>query len=93
MRSTVAKPAKKEHWGKHKPNCIRSSSSLHDLFEACRVTDELVTPVVVNCGFLHVNPYCGNLLPYLRADDVLFWIYKLIVMISKTTNKAKSHLF
>lgn len=75
-----SKPCQKQHWRKHKQNCIPPQSSLHELFKAC-VQDWFPSPSAArDYGFDNVGLYHGHLvLPDGEtAQQVLLGLYEFI---------------
>ena len=71
-----SRTCQRKHWKKHKPNCITPLSSLHDLFEACRM-DVMPIPVVrCDYGFDNVCVHHGNV-P--SVESILLGVYEAIV--------------
>ncbi|KAL9959780.1 hypothetical protein ACROYT_G033135, partial [Oculina patagonica] len=55
-----SKACQKQHWRRHKPNCIPPESSLHELFQAC-FTDLFPSPSTArDYGFDNVKLYHGD---------------------------------
>ena len=71
-----SKSCQRKHWKKHKPNCILPMSSLHDLFDACRMDVMPIPAVRCDYGFSNVCVYHGNV-P--SVESILLGVYEAIV--------------
>lgn len=78
-----SKTCQKQHWKKHKPNCIPPDSSLHDLFDACAMDLWPSALTAHDYGFDNVKLYHGDsVLPGvsdgLTPKHVLLGLYQII---------------
>ena len=74
-----SKACQKQHWKKHKPNCIDARSSLHNLFKACRQDLWPALPAMLDYGFLNMQKYYGSELLgqlNLTADQILLGLFQ-----------------
>ncbi|KAJ7333854.1 hypothetical protein OS493_015946 [Desmophyllum pertusum] len=70
----------RQHWSKHKGNCIPQNLSLHSLFEACRMDVFPTPPVRCDYGFDNMQLYHGDLVSPegLSAETILLGLYQVI---------------
>ena len=76
-----SRTCQKQHWKKHKPNCIPPESSLHQLFDACAEDLLLAFPAACDYGFDNMRLYYrSRRLGYFRleAEVVLLGIFEAI---------------
>lgn len=69
----------RQHWSKHKGNCIPQNLSLHSLFEACRMDVFPTPPVRCDYGFDNMQLYHGDLVSPegLSAETILLGLYQV----------------
>ena len=76
-----SKACQKQHWRKHKPNCIPQQSSLHELFKACGQDLLPDPPAAADYGFDNMRLYHGNVLwgrSGIRAEQILLGLFQTI---------------
>ncbi len=75
-----SKACQAKHWSKHKPNCIPSQSSLHDLFDACRMDVFPIPSVRCDYGFDNMQLFHGDLISPegMSAETILLGLYQVI---------------
>ena len=79
-----SKTCQKNHWSKHKENCIRADSSIHELFKVCArdVFPDPGSTVARDYGFdnvrvNHGDVLWGDLRP-MMAETILLGVFQLI---------------
>ena len=79
-----SKTCQKNHWSKHKENCIRADSSIHELFKVCArdVFPDPGSTVARDYGFDNVRVNHGDVLwgdfRPMMAETILLGVFQLI---------------
>ena len=69
-----------QHWNKHERNCVVSRSSLHDMFDACRMQMFPIPSAACDYGFDNMDLFHKNLVSRegFSAKIILLGLYQLI---------------
>ena len=80
-----SKNCQKEHWDKHKSNCLPQGSSIHELFKLCKddILPSIAGTVARDYGFDNMRFYYGDIswgdfASPCTAEQILFGVFQLI---------------